>query len=233
MKIEPLFRIILCLLTILGLLLSGCSSNSANRTKPSTFSAMSTTSLISSNTDTTSPGPDQALTHVFEKAAKITTIKYDMVITTPDMNQVTTTVWSKNSKMRKDMSAAGLTSIWLYDMDAGIYYLYMPGQNTATKYKISPSQKIPNEIMILINSETQLIPNITGTETIDGKSCWVADQSNTKWWIRRDNGIPIRVEMTESKGKTVMEYKNIDLSDISDNTFVLPEGVTVMELPTK
>ena len=50
-------------------------------------------------------------------------------------------------------------------------------------------------------------------------------------WIWKDKGFPIRAEMLTDEGKVVMEYKNIDFSDIPDIIFQLPEGAQLIEVP--
>jgi outer membrane lipoprotein-sorting protein len=248
MKKGKLFGIALGSLIILALLLSGCSGGNANTTKPgqsSTTSAPSVASLLTTSKTTstvaqlptskpaeTSAAPNQAVTDLLVTAAKFTTIKYDMVISLPGMDTTTMSLWMKNNKYRTETTSAGLKGISLMDASAGTYYVYMPDQNTAMKMKFAPSMA-PQTIAYSANLINQMSPMITGTETIDGISCWVVasslGQDTYKIWIWKDNGVPIRMEMTASSGKTVIEYKNIDLSDIPDSMFDLPAGVTITE----
>jgi outer membrane lipoprotein-sorting protein len=50
-------------------------------------------------------------------------------------------------------------------------------------------------------------------------------------WIWEQYGFPIRVEMTTTEGTVIVEYKNIEFTDIPDIMFELPEGVEIMEIP--
>jgi outer membrane lipoprotein-sorting protein len=234
MKKAPLFRFMLGLSTILVILLSSCSNNGVSTTKPNASSAISNAPIITPKTAATSSVPGQTIPDILGMADKITTIKYDIAMTSPGMDTLTTTMWMKNNKLRTEMSIAGQTTIGLYDIGAGTYYVYMPSKNTAMKMNFSPFGA-PQTIGLSARTIMALSPNMTDTETIDGKSCWIlsaiSGQDSYKIWIWRDNGIPIRYEITASNGKTIMEYKNIDLSDIPDSIFILPEGVTVTESP--
>ena len=80
-------------------------------------------------------------------------------------------------------------------------------------------------------------PVITGTEKIDGKSCWVIEftdlsaREDVKAWVWKDKAFPIRVEMKSHQGPTMLqEYKNIDFGNILDSEFELPAGVEVIDL---
>ena len=79
-------------------------------------------------------------------------------------------------------------------------------------------------------------PVIVGSEVVDGKDCWVVEASaegvSTKYWIWKEKGFPVKVEVDTAEGKTTMEYKNIDFGNIPDSEFELPAGVQIMEMPT-
>lgn len=81
-------------------------------------------------------------------------------------------------------------------------------------------------------------PEVLGTEVWNGKKCLVVkgidDKGNeSKWWLWMEHGIPIKVELTTSDGKFVnTELHNIEVGDIVDNMFELPDGVQIMEMPS-
>ena len=129
------------------------------------------------------------------------------------------------------MTLEGQTAITLLDMDANTMYIYYPGQNMAIEMTYEPTESPIDESQSITNYN----PTIIGTETLDGKVCLVveytADGVTTKMWIWKENGFPIRIETTTGEGKTVIELKNIDFSDIPDSEFELPQGVEIVEIP--
>ncbi len=137
-------------------------------------------------------------------------------------------MWIKKNKTRMEIPAQG--AVMLMDIDAKTVYMYMPAQNMAVKMPYDPSQT-PQSPQDAASAITGYNPKVIGTETIDGKSCLVVqyDMAGTsvKSWIWQDKGMAIRAEMTSSAGKTIIEFKNIDFSDIPDSMFTLPSGVNI------
>jgi len=50
-------------------------------------------------------------------------------------------------------------------------------------------------------------------------------------WIWKEKGFPIRIEMTSIEGTFIIEYKNIEFTDVPDSMFELPEGVQIVDIP--
>ena len=135
----------------------------------------------------------------------------------------------KNNKMKTETTVEGETVVMLIDIDAQTMYMYFPEQNMAMKMTF----EMPESAIDEAQSIPDYNPVIIGTETMDGKVCLVIEYtiegSTAKMWIWKEKGFPIRVEMTTTEGTVIMEYKNIDFSDIPDSEFELPAGVT--EIP--
>ncbi|MFC1865102.1 outer membrane lipoprotein carrier protein LolA [Chloroflexota bacterium] len=164
-------------------------------------------------------------------AVDITSVKYDMLITSPDSQTITSKIWFKNNKMKSEITLEGQTAITLLDMDANTMYIYYPDQNMAIDVTYEPPESPIDESQSIPDYD----PTILGTKTIDGKVClmveYTADEATTKMWIWKENVFSVRIEMTTSGGKTVIEYKNIDFSNTHDSEFELPEGVEIVEIP--
>ena len=128
------------------------------------------------------------------------------------------------------MSMEGITTVSIIDQDAKTMYTYMPAQNMAMKTSYDQAQESATQEA---GSITDFNPKTVGTESIDGKTCLVVEytdeQSTTKMWIWRDRGLPVKMEMTTTEGKTTIEYKNYDFSDIPDSMFELPSGVQIIQ----
>jgi outer membrane lipoprotein-sorting protein len=151
-----------------------------------------------------------------------------MVMTSPDGSSQTAKIWYKNNKMRMEMKTEGETFITLTDLNTQTMYLYYPSQNTAMKMTYNPTESAVDETKGIVDFN----PTILGTETLDGKVCLVVsytfEGTTTKMWIWKQYGFPIRMEVTTSAGKSIIEYQNISLGDIADSMFVLPDGVQII-----
>ncbi len=158
-------------------------------------------------------------------------MKYDMLMTSPGVETITTKIWMKNNKMRTETTVEGETAVMLIDIDTQTIYMYFPAQNMAMKMTYEQPESAIEEAQSIPDYN----PTIIGTETMDGKVCLVVEYTiegqTTKMWIWKDKGFPIRVEMTTAEGKIIMEYKNIDFTDIPDSMFELPEGVDIIDIP--
>jgi len=187
----------------------------------------STTTTKTSTTTTTG----KTLSDMLGLSSNIVSIKYDVLVSGPGIPAMTMKAWLKSNRMRTEMTQQGTNVVTLIDNDAKTMYAYMPAQNLAMKIPFDPAQvpKAPTgDAESILNSNARIV----GTETIDGKVCSVVEytsgQDSVKTWIWQDKGLPIRIETTSSTGKTTIEYKNIDFSDIPDSMFELPAGVTIM-----
>jgi outer membrane lipoprotein-sorting protein len=136
----------------------------------------------------------------------------------------------KQNKMRTEVSAGGVTAILLIDHGAKTIYSYMPEANIAMKmdYAQQASQPVTEEVAPIIDYD----PHNLGTESIDGVSCQVYEYSfdgyETKIWLWKDRGLPLKIEMTTAEGKMTTEYRNYDFSDIPDSMFELPADAQVL-----
>lgn len=118
----------------------------------------------------------------------------------------------------------------LADYDQGIVYMYMPDENMAMQM---PLTQAPESAVEEAQSVADYDYTVIGTETMDGKVCLVVEytveQATAKMWIWKEHGFPIRIETTTVEDKTVIEFKNIEFTDIDDSMFELPPGVQIME----
>ncbi len=187
-----------------------------------------TTSTVNPPLTTTT---GKTLVELLGLSADITSMKYDLLVTGPGLPTTSTKTWLKKNKMKTEVVQQGTTAVMLIDNDAKTMYSYMPAQNMAIKLPFDPAkllQSPADDIKAIQNNNAKVI----GTETVDGKICTVVQysgsQGTVKTWVWQDKGLPIRSEVTSSTGKTVIEYGNLDFSDIPDSTFVLPAGVKIM-----
>lgn len=226
---------------VLALILAACTSTPAPEATPKPTAAATpvpaptaTPVGIRAPTPTRSQTPTPAgktLSETLGMSSKIVSIKYDILITGPGIPAMTTKMWLKKNKIRTEISQQGVNAVTLIDKDAKTMYAYMPAQNIAVKAPFDPGQ-VPQSPMDEAKSILNYNAKVVGTESIDGKVSSVVEytsgQGSVKTWIWQDYGLPIRTEITSRAGKTIIEYKNIEFTDIPDSMFELPAGVRIM-----
>ncbi len=117
-------------------------------------------------------------------------------------------------------------------------YTYLPKEGMAMKMPgLDPSQQsvqhTGNYQQYLQERHAERI----GTETVDGHGCDVyrftdpSMKGTTTAWVWTEKQFPIRMEISGSNGKTVVELTNIQLGvAVPDAVFQLPAGVQVMDM---
>jgi outer membrane lipoprotein-sorting protein len=235
----------LCLLVISLVLVSACGGSDKTTTKTATTTATNTATSTQTATSThtatatatqtqppTTTAGGSSLADILGQGAAIHSIKYDMIMTVPGQATITATVWMKEqTKIREEMTAEGSTIIMIFNKDEGFMYMYYPDQNMAMKMPLDTDQ-VPEDPIGDTSGILDYNPEMQGTETLDGKDCIVITMDvpgtgSMKYWIWAQYGFPLRMETTTSQGTTIIEFKNIDFSDILDSMFKIPDGVTV------
>ncbi len=201
----------------------------ATSTATATQTATATATATQTATATATP-TGNSLSAILGLGANIAHVRYDMTITGTVGGTVVSTIWEEGNKIREEMTAEGMTSIIIMDMDAGVYYM-STGENIwmafAWDETMAPEGATDNPNDIL-----DFNPVIQGTETINGYSCtvitWEIPGTGTMTeWIWTETGFPIKIETTTDQGTNTIEFTNIDFSDIDDSMFELPEGAVV------
>lgn len=222
---KRLGLLLVVMVAIVSLLVIGCGGGGEEAGTTATPKITPTPTKTSATGDT--------LADLLAKGQDIGSVKYDMVVTAPSQDTMTTKVWLKGENMKFESELEGETSITIVNEDEQVMYMYLPDQNMAYKMAFNnvPESAVEETEDILDYDYT-----IIGTETIDGKSClvveWTVEGFTSKMWVWKDKGFPIKVETTTSEGKTTIEYKNIQFVNISDSEFELPGGVEIIEFPT-
>jgi outer membrane lipoprotein-sorting protein len=150
------------------------------------------------------------------------------------MGTVEAKVWMKEqTKFRLEMTTQGMATIVIIDMEEGVMYNYMPDQNMAMEMTLDTGM-IPEDPLGGVTEMLDYNPDIEGTEKYDGKDCivvtWdIPGTGKAKAWIWTQYGFPLKMETTTTEGTIIIEFKNVDFSDIPDSVFELPEGVTIIE----
>ncbi len=174
---------------------------------------------------------------LFAKGQKIEGMTCDYVLTASGTT-MQGKMWVQGDKVKHETSAQGEKVIMLFDGSA--FYMYNPAQNMALKYTEEDlpggSEEVDTPFDFTEEASDELI---TELETVDleGHKCRVLlvqekdSKDEVKMWVREDYGIPVRVEASdENGGKTVMEYKNVEVGALPASTFALPDGVQVQDI---
>ncbi len=173
---------------------------------------------------------------LLEKGQDLPGLSYDSVTTVADMDPFTTKVWVKGANMRVEMEVpeGGGKMISIVNSSEGVVYSYGEDQGMATKMPLAQSEvdtSTPQDYSDSLKPESM---KYIKTETLDGKECLVYEVSDSDFtgmtWLWKDYGIPLRIEATSEGESMVMEYKNVQVTELDDSLFQLPEGVEVMDL---
>jgi len=194
-----------------------------------------------------------AVDKILARAKGVTSVKYEIVPSYPGATAVSPLmmmpkkVWAKGNKIRVEMTYQEEDAVNILDADAKTGYVYLPEQNMAIKqpFTVPPITGEPTVFAFTCPADwAEWIadgkPLVTGSETVDGKECLVAEitveqttvgrRVEGKVWIWKKYGIPIRIEVPNPQGGTmVTEWKNVEVVDIPDSMFELPAGVQIRE----
>jgi len=216
----------------------GFQSSASVGGTPSTPSAIVTTTPTAAATSTSTSTSGQTLGDIYGVGRDIGDVKFDMVMTSPEMTeQLVEKVYYKDAwltdkmKIRYEMPAVmegAFSTIFIMDLGANVEYMWYPDQNIACQLPAGEGSDNPVE-------DVELIPVKVGTETIDGKLCdvyqWTSENISMKEWVWREKSFPIKAEVTSSGETTVIEYKNIVFGNLSDSLFTIPSSVQMQPYP--
>jgi outer membrane lipoprotein-sorting protein len=187
----------------------------------------------------------KTLSDIYGGGKNLGDVKFDMVMTSPQMPQAQTVkAYFKNFgvedqiKYRMDMTEEGIEMAYLVDYGTQTAYMWNITENTAYKMDMSQVPDNPTE------NEDQIHPTYIGTDTFDGHLCdvwqWTeqvagagtsTENVTSKVWVWKDKSFPVKMESTISSGTTTIEYRNIVFGTLSDSLFQLPAGVQITSMP--
>ncbi|NLV17683.1 MAG: DUF4412 domain-containing protein [Syntrophomonadaceae bacterium] len=205
----------------LALLMAGCGGNQPSEPTGSDSSA----------------GNDQIqVEDLLSKGENISGLSFDSVISQEGSEIMVTKVWQKGSNMRieMDMPADEGKMVSLVRGDEQVMYSYNEAQGMAMKMPLAQSEvntETPEDYIAGLTAENM---KYVKTEIIDGRQCQVYDVSTadaeSRMWIWKDYGLPLKIETIVEGEAMVFEYRNIKVGDIADSQFELPAGIEVMDL---
>lgn len=176
------------------------------------------------------------LSSLMQKASQTKQMSFDMVMTVdaPDGKSISSNgkMYVNDKKLRMELETTGVKMVTIVNA-SGEVYLYNPEGNTALKMTTPQKGAESPNAWAEKNGDTTGF-TVIGEEKKDGFDCLVvtiSDDSGTKMWLRKDVGLPVRVEETTSEGSVVIEYKNYDFNNQPDSLFEIPAGAQITTMP--
>ncbi|MEA4924916.1 MAG: DUF4412 domain-containing protein [Syntrophomonadaceae bacterium] len=203
--------------------LVGCGS------RPTT----TTTTDAPTTTDNKAAGSGDDLSQLMKSAAGVKEMSFDMVATVNSKSGSMSSngkMYMSNGKVHMEMEQAGMKMVTIIKSQSEIY-LYNPDSKIAMKTSAPQNQvELPNQWAKADGDVSGL--KVIGNENKDGFECLVITTGdNAKMWIRKDIGMPVRVESPSNDGSVVIEYKNFNLGSQDASLFELPAGTQITDMP--
>jgi outer membrane lipoprotein-sorting protein len=215
----------LLVLTLMLGSLAGCSSKKEDPGTPT-----------ASTTPPAQQTGDNRLKDIMETALQAKQMSFEMVMTMSGQGSSLNTqgkMYISGEKLRMEMEAMGMKMITITNAQ-GEMYLYNPDQKTAMKMTtLQDSAELPNEWVNESGDTSNL--KVVGEENKDGYDCLVVTSTEgsdtAKMWLRKDIGMPVRIEQTTTEGPVVIEYKNYQIGPQAESLFEIPAGTTITTMP--
>lgn len=182
-----------------------------------------------------SSGSGNELADLMKSARQVEGMSYEMTSTVSMQGQNQTSqskMWVSKDKVRMETEMAGMKSVMI--SDGKDIYMYQPSSNTAMKLSsVDKQEQLANK---WAEDDSYLSKmKVVGEEKMDGFDCLVVsvkdEQTDSKMWLRKDIGMPVRMESNVSGNNVVIEYKNTKIGAQDDSLFVLPAGAQVVDMP--
>ncbi|MEW6276750.1 MAG: hypothetical protein AB1556_16780 [Bacillota bacterium] len=182
------------------------------------------------------PGKEGSVAELFAKGRQVSGMSYEYILTTAS-GEMKGKVWLQGNRIKTDAAVAGQRMISFFDGETNTIVTYYPDQNKAVKLS---ADRQPKTVLTPGEYAGGVDPGkakVLETVVYDGVRCRVlaipgaGDKEEVRMWVREDYGLPVRVEVTSTAGgKTVMEYKNLQVGPLPPDTFKLPPGVEVTDI---
>lgn len=218
---NTLSVMIIVFLMMVSLSLTGCSKESPN-------------SQTSAPVNTNQPGSNDELDGLLEAAGKTKDLSFDMLSTVTNAGQTISMqgkYWLSGDKMRMEMEAEGMKAVTIINEKNEIW-MYNPADKTAMKIpKVDTKDDFPNEWTEADRNNMKIVDH----EKVDGYDCTVVTITEgddvSKMWLRKDIGLPVKMETKSPEGDLLIEYKNYKLEKQSADLFELPADAQILNIP--
>lgn len=218
---KTLTVMIMVFLMAVSLLLAGCAKESP-------------ISQTSAPATTNQPGSNDELSDLLKAAGKTKDFSFDMLSTVTNAGQTISMqgkYWLSGDKMRMEMEAEGMKAVTIINEKNEIW-MYNPADKTAMKIpKVDTKDDFPNEWTEADRNNMKIVDH----EKVDGYDCTVVTITEgddvSKMWLRKDIGLPVKMETKSPEGDLLIEYKNYKLEKQSADLFELPADAQILNIP--
>ncbi len=178
---------------------------------------------------------DGVLADILSNAKDISSVQYKVLMETPSVD-MEMRYYQKGNKIRTEAGEGDDLIVTIIDADNEVYYSYITSMNLAVEMSADEvdmtTEGSPNNQAIALMGENL---KKVGEEKLDGKDTVVveyeADGETVTVWIWEDYGIPVKsTTNVEGWGEVVMTVVDVEFVDVSDDMFVLPEGVEITDI---
>lgn len=183
--------------------------------------------------ETTFKNSENSLKELLGRSTGIEGLSYQVVVHYP-MWSHETRVWLQGDLMKTETVVDGETLIMVIDNTRGELFSYDSAENTAIKMSLGEGQvRTPESPLEYVRDlcPSEWVPG--GTAFFDGLRCrkFVRDElhGETVLYLWEEYGIPLRVENTIDGRTTVIEFRELEVGLLPEDTFDLPAGVQVMD----
>lgn len=232
---------VLLIILLLGLL-SACGSSDKTTTESSENTPISVVttienieeSMVDSEVDTSEDSDNASAASIINRDRKIDNYYYEFVMTTGEEKVAGFKLWVAGNKARYDAIDEG-QSLYL-DYDKGEGYLYMPSENLLMKTPIETTSNEWESPFLFageIDDGTLSSMKQTGTEIIDGKTCYVfeADGMGTKanYYVWKEEGLIVKMMIeTDDQPSYGYYFKDLTIGGTFETELTLPEDAKIM-----
>ncbi len=134
-------------------------------------------------------------------------------------------------KIRMEMEAEGMKAVTIIN-EKGEMWMYNPADKTAMRLpEADIEEDLPNQWTEADRSNMKIV----GHEKVDSYDCTVVtlteDSDVSKMWLRKDIGMPVKMETKSPEGDLLIKYKNIKTEKQPADLFDLPADAQVLEIP--
>ena len=146
----------------------------------------------------------------------------------------------KGGRVRTEFNHDGIKSILIDDAVEGYSYIYLPDENQATKMSAAWGEDMNELGGITPEDFYQTFAyddayEDLGRELLNGMQCRVLrinDSLNgeSTIWLSESLGVPVKIESAFEGEVTVIEFRNIVVGKVKDDTFKIPAGVEIIDL---
>lgn len=142
--------------------------------------------------------------------------------------------WQKNENIRIEKEKNNKKTVFIFDQDNNIFYVYNPEENKADKMLISSGSQADQLAADITAELGKYDLEKAGKEVVDNKNCLLvqyrAGTYLNKVWLWQKYGLPLKFEAETAEGKIITTFLNFDFKKVEDTMFKIPQAVEINDM---